>query len=116
MNRTDADLRSFDRLIRRLEQTDDPAQRWRLLMAAHVAGQHRIRLHWDGHLRMLDQAWRERDVREVAGQLLRLLLVPLGHALQRLPAGNVGRATVSAFAPMQPPPDVAALLRWAREA
>lgn len=116
MNLTDADVRSYDRLITRLDQTADPAQRWRLLMAAHVAGQYRLRLHWDSHARMLDQAWRERDLREVAGQLLRLALVPLGHALQRLPAGNVGRATVSAFAPMQPPSDVESLLRWAREA
>ena len=116
MNLTDADVRSYDRLISRLEQTADPGQRWRLLMAAHVAGQYRLRLHWDSHLRMLGQAWRERDLREVAGQLLRLALVPLGHALQRLPAGNVGRATVSAFATMRPPPDVERLLRWAREA
>ena len=116
MNLTDADARSYGRLILRLERTADRAQRWRLLMAAHVAGQYRLRLHWDSHVRMLGQAWRERDPREVAGQLLRLALVPLGHALQRLPAGNVGRATVSAFAPMQPPADVAALLHWAREA
>ena len=116
MQPTDADIRSHDRLVSRLEQTADPAQRWRLLMAAHVAGQYRLRLHWDSHVRMLRQAWRERDLREVAGQLLRLALVPLGHAFQRLPAGNGGRATVSACAPMQPPPDVEALLRWAREA
>ncbi len=116
MNPINAYIQSYDRLVTRLEQTADPAQRWRLLMAAHVAGQYRLRLHWDSHVRMLGQAWRERDLREVAGQLLRLALVPLGHALQRLPAGNVGRSTVSAFAPMQPPPDVETLLRWAREA
>jgi hypothetical protein len=40
---------------------------------------------------MLALAARERDVREAAGQLFRILLVPLG---------NPGRATVSAFAPM----------------
>ena len=115
MNLIDADARSYNRLVSRLEQTADRGQRWRLLMAAHVAGQHRLRLHWDSHVRMLGQAWRERDLRELAGQLLRLALVPLGHALRRLPAGNVGRATVSAFATMRPPADVEALLRWARE-
>lgn len=115
MNLIDADVRSYNRLVSRLEQTADRAQRWRLLMAAHVTGQYRLTLHWDSHVRMLGQAWRERDLREIAGQLLRLALVPLGHALRRLPAGNVGRATVSAFAPMQPPAEVAALLRWARE-
>ena len=48
--------------------------------------------------------------------LLRLSLVPVGHALGRLPAGNVGRATVSALRPMQPPPEIAALVAWARSA
>ncbi len=36
----------------------------------------------------------------VVGQLFRLILVPFGHALGKLPAGNIGRATVSAFKPM----------------
>lgn len=43
-------------------------------------------------------------------------LVPFGHLLRRLPAGNVGRSTASAFRPMAPPPDVAVLVRWARQA
>lgn len=104
---------AYDRLVRRLDREADHATRWRLLMAAHVVGQMRLRLHWNSHVRMLRQALRERDAREAAGQLLRLALVPLGHALQRLPAGNVGRATVNAFRPMTPPADVAALVRWA---
>ena len=49
---------------------------------------------------MLALAARERDVRGAAGQLFRILLVPLGHLSGRLPLGNPGRATVSAFAPM----------------
>lgn len=89
-------------------------ERWTWLMAAHVAGQPRLRLHWDSHVRMLALAWRTRDMPEVAGQLLRLALVPLGHALGRLPAGNVGRATVNAFRPMKPPPEVRRLLALAR--
>ncbi|WBY00088.1 DUF3703 domain-containing protein [Ramlibacter tataouinensis] len=107
---------AYRRLIDRLDRNAPPEEQWRLLMAAHVAGQLVLRLHWDSHCRMLALAWRQRDIGEVAGQLLRLALVPVGHALQRLPAGNVGRATVNAFRPMQPPPEVAALLRWARGA
>ena len=41
---------------------------------------------------MLALAARERDVRETAGQLFRILLVPLGHLSGRLPLGNPGRA------------------------
>jgi hypothetical protein len=107
--------RTYGRLIERIATTRDNTSRWQLLMAAHIAGQTRFGLHWDSHARMLRQALHDRDPGELAGQLMRLALVPLGHAMRRLPAGNVGRATVSAFAPMQPPPEVAALLRWARE-
>jgi len=105
---------AYRRLVVRLAVEADRRARWRLLMAAHVVGQSRLFLHADSHLRMLGQAWQDRDGREVAGQLLRLALVPFGHAVGRLPTGNVGRATVSAWRPMQPPGDVAALVRWAR--
>lgn len=47
-----------------------------------------------------------RDSREVMGQIFRLILVPVGHALRRLLAGNTGRANVSAFAPMRLPDDL----------
>ena len=107
---------AYARLLARLDGVTDPEARWRLLMAAHVVGQYRFALHWDSHVRMLRLAWAGRDLPEVAGQLLRLSLVPVGHALGRLPAGNVGRATVSALRPMQPPPEIAALVAWARSA
>ena len=110
------DATPYRRLIARLHATPaaDRRQRWRLLMAAHVLGQGRFALHWDSHGRMLRQAAVEGDLAEAAGQVLRLALTPLGHALGRLPAGNVGRATVSAFRPMQPPAEVAALMTWAK--
>ena len=107
----------YSRLLRRhLEIPALPEHRearWATLMAAHVVGQSSFPLHWDGHVRMLGLAWEARDAREVAGQLSRLALVPLGHALGRLPAGNVGRATVNAFRPMEPPAEVRALIAWA---
>lgn len=85
-------------------------------MAAHVRGQPDLRLHLDSHLRMLRQAAAERDAREIAGQLLRIALVPVGHALSRLPAGNVGRATVHALRPMVPPVEVSELVERALRA
>lgn len=90
---------------------DTPAeQRWTWLMAAHIVGQPRLRAHWNSHVRMLALAWRTRDHGEVAGQLFRMALVPLGHALGRLPQGNVGRATVNAFVEMEPPEAVKSLM------
>jgi hypothetical protein len=91
-------------------------ERWTWLEAAHVAGQMRLRLHWDSHVRMLGLAWGSRDFPEVAGQLLRLALVPVGHAIGRLPAGNIGRATVNAFRPMEPPAEVQRLITGAQQA
>ncbi|RYF39885.1 MAG: DUF3703 domain-containing protein [Comamonadaceae bacterium] len=106
----------YDRLMAgycALPADQDPEHRWAWLMAAHVAGQSDLRLHLHSHWRMLGLALSQRDAREAAGQLLRLTLVPLGHALGRLPAGNVGRATVSAFKPMRPDPAVRRLLAQA---
>jgi hypothetical protein len=79
--------------------TAETGERWAWLEAAHVVGQHDFSLHWASHTAMLRFALQTRDMREAAGQVFRLVLVPLGHLLQRLPAGNPGRATVSAFAP-----------------
>ena len=87
-----------------------PGQRWLWLEAAHIVGQTRLALHWQSHRHMLAYACELGDRREIAGQWLRLALVPLGHLLQRLPLGNTGRATVSALQPMQPPPAVQALV------
>lgn len=92
-----------------------PESRWAWLMAAHIVGQQDFGLHWRSHGTMLRFAWRTRDYREAAGQLLRLGLVPLGHLAGRLPAGNPGRATVKAFTPMPVSPPLQALISRARE-
>ena len=85
-------------------QQQDMEDRWAWLMAAHIVGQHAFSLHWRNHLAMLRFALATRDYPEAAGQLFRLSLVPVGHAFQRLPAGNIGRATVNAFKPMTTDP------------
>jgi hypothetical protein len=78
-------------------------QAWELAQAAHIVGQSSFPLHWRVHRHMLAMAARERNPREAAGQLFRLALIPLGHLLGRLPVGNHGRSTVSAFRSMQVP-------------
>jgi hypothetical protein len=59
---------------------------------------------------MLGAAARRRDGREVAGQLLRLVLAVPGSLTGRYPAGNTGGADVSAFRPMPVPDDLRTLL------
>jgi len=62
-----------------------------------MAGQQQLALHWASHTAILRFALQTRDFGEAMGQVLRLTLVRLDHLLQRLPAGNTGRATASAF-------------------
>lgn len=99
---------AFAHLLARFEASanEPPAARWPWLEAAHVLGQTALGLHWRSHTAMLRYALQLRDRREVAGQLLRLALVPLGHLLQRLPIGNIGRAHVPALRPMVPGADI----------
>ena len=104
---------TFERLHRAYLRIDrgDPAQAWHLLEALHVLGQTRLVPHARTHGLMLARAWRTRNLAEVNGQLLRLLLVPLGHLLGRLPLGNTGRSHVGAFRPMQVAPELLATIR-----
>ena len=107
----------YARLVDGAAATDPSArtleERWTWLMAAHVVGQHHVGLHFDSHRRMLELAQETRDWREVAGQLLRIGLLPLGHLLGRIPRGNIGRATVGVTQAMEPPEAVQRLVDWA---
>ena len=89
--------------------------RWRWLTAAHIVGQHHFPLHWNNHRAMLSFALSTRDYLEVFGQLFRLSLVPVGHLIGKLPAGNIGRATASAFKRMEPDQEMKRLITEARE-
>lgn len=80
------------------------------LERAHVLGQSQLGRHWTVHVWMLRVGWSRGDLSEVAGQLLRLALTPLGHLTGRLPVGNTGGSNVSAFASLPIPPDLQTLL------
>ncbi|HQR98946.1 MULTISPECIES: DUF3703 domain-containing protein [unclassified Polaromonas] len=109
--------RLFMALMRSFSTADsaDVADRWAWLEAAHVVGQQQFALHWASHTAMLRFALQTRDLGEAAGQVQRLALVPLGHLLRRLPAGNSDRATVSALAPMPVDARLSRLIRQAAE-
>ncbi|RZL07469.1 MAG: DUF3703 domain-containing protein [Rubrivivax sp.] len=108
------DNATFARLIQGARATDSNEQAWLYLEAAHVVGQLHLRPHLQTHAHMLALAWRTRDWSEAAGQVLRLALVPLGHLSGRLPLGNPGRSTVSAFEPLPVRPELADLISRAR--
>lgn len=92
-------------------QLADHAAAWRALERAHIVSQRFFLPHLAAHWHMLGFALALGDAREAAGQLFRLMLVPLGSLTGRLPIGNTGRARVSAFRAM-PLPDDLALPTW----
>jgi len=78
----------------------DVGSAWWALERAHIVSQSDLPLHLRIHLSMLGYALRTADLREAGGQLLRLILAPLGAISGRTPIGNTGRARVDPFAPM----------------
>jgi hypothetical protein len=82
------------------------ADAWHYLERAHILSQQVLRLHLHAHAVMLIFAISRREWHEARGQLLRLLLAPLGALLGRIPLGNTGRASVSAFVPMPIPEEL----------
>ncbi len=88
---------------------------WERLADAHVLSQPwalpHVRVHWA----MLMLGWRSRDASEVAGQLFRLVVAAPGSLTGRYPAGNSGRADVSAFVPAPVRDDLADLLSAAND-
>ena len=81
----------------------DAAATFRFLERAHILGQRHLVPHLLTHLWMLRVGWRLRDTREVVGQLMRLLATLPGALFGWVPAGNTGRARVSALRPMPMP-------------
>jgi len=113
LNMVAFDPYTFERLSQAYQRLGhhDVGQAWHLLEAMHVLGQTRLIPHARSHWCMLGLAWRTRDLSELSGQLLRLLLVPFGHLFGRLPLGNTGRAHISAFQPMAVTPELWATIR-----
>jgi hypothetical protein len=83
---------------------------WSLLEDAHVLSQPWVSPHIRVHASMLAAGWQSRDSREVRGQLLRLLVGGPASAVGRYPAGNTGRARVSAIQPMPMREELAEML------
>ena len=83
---------------------------WRHLERAHILSQPLAAPHLRTHAAMFGAAWRQRDVHELAGQAVRLLLAVPGTVSGRYPVGNTGGTDVSAFQPMPVPDDLRSLL------
>lgn len=91
-------------------QRDDFETAFRHLERAHVLAQRRTIRHTFIHWRMLVAGLRRGDMREVFGQLPRIVASILVSRLW-VPRGNSGRARDSAFASMPVPADLRHLVR-----
>ena len=92
-------------------EAGDDDRAWHHLERVHIVSQPYLGPHLASHGAMLRFAIRRRDWSEVLGQMIRIILAPLGSLTGRLPVGNTGRSNVSAFAPMPIPADLAESLR-----
>jgi Protein of unknown function (DUF3703) len=79
------------------------------LVRAHILGQRVTYQHVHVHWLMLKLGMRAGDVREIAGQLSRMVGAALFSRIW-VPSGNTGRANVSAFSSMPIPDDLRVLL------
>jgi hypothetical protein len=94
----------------RAESNGETRQAWRHLERAHVLSQAYAWPHVRVHGRMFAFARRSGDLRELLGQLPRLLLAAPGSWTGRAPRGNTGGADVGIFTPMEVPAELEALL------
>lgn len=103
-------------IYRAARSAGDRETAWRMLERLHILSQPALWPHIRSHLDMLGYAVALRDKPEIAGQIARLVLAPLGNLTGRLPIGNTGRANVSAFASMEIPPELKSEIDDARAA
>lgn len=90
-------------------QAGEMANAYAAFERAHVLGQPLTGRHLRAHLGFLRWALRQRDLRELFGQLTRIVAALLFTRIW-LPTGNTGGARVSAFRPMPVSDELARLL------
>ena len=106
-----AELRSAERA----ELTGDATLAFWHHERAHVLGQHSTLEHVRVHVLMLGWAWRHRNRREFAGQLLRIVGAATKTALGLVPTGNTGGSDVSPLRRMPIPADLRRAIDAARK-
>lgn len=84
------------------------------LERAHVLGQASTVQHVRAHWHMFAWGWRQRSLRECAGQVLRLVGAATKTMFGLVPAGNTGGSNVSPFRPLPMAPELAAIIARAR--
>lgn len=99
-----------DHELARARSEPDRALAFAHLERAHILSQYSTRDHVRVHAAMLRWGIAQRDLREVAGQVIRILAAATKTAFGWIPVGNTGGANVSPVKPMPLPADLAAII------
>ncbi len=83
---------------------------WRHLERAHILGQPYPYQHSEVHWRMLKFGFQIKDLKEIRGQILRLLVGGVKSFVGKVPIGNTGGANVPPLLPMEIPSDLKAII------
>jgi hypothetical protein len=84
------------------------------LERAHVLGQGSTLQHVRAHWHMFVWGWRQRSLRECAGQTVRIVGAATKTAFGLVPPGNTGGTNVSPFRPLPIAPELAVLIQRAQ--
>ena len=107
-----------DHVFAELELADgaaDPSVAFAHLERAHILSQYSTRDHVRVHAAMLRWGIAQGDLREVAGQVLRIVAAATKTAFGWVPVGNTGGANVSPVKPMPLPADLAVIIAHYRK-
>ena len=80
------------------------------LERAHILSQYSTRDHVRVHIAMLRWGVQQQDLREILGQIVRIIAAATKTAFGFVPVGNTGGANVSPIRPMPLPDDLAAII------
>ncbi|RNI24171.1 DUF3703 domain-containing protein [Rufibacter latericius] len=92
---------------------EDLQKAWAHLERAHILGQPYPIEHTAVHFKMLQFGMQTRNMKEVLGQIPRLLVGGIKSWAGEIPVGNTGGANVPALKPMPIPNDLQAIIRQA---
>lgn len=82
---------------------------------AHILGQESTYLHVLVHVRMARWAVRQKDLKELTGQILRIVGAATKTAIGLVPIGNTGGANISPFKPLPLREEHSRLIAQAKE-
>ncbi|WP_027872482.1 DUF3703 domain-containing protein [Spongiibacter marinus] len=99
---------------RQAEAFGDAVTGFRHLENAHVLGQESTRWHVKVHWLMFRWGLRQRDRREVVGQIIRIIGAAALTAIKGVPIGNTGGSNISPVKPLPIKPELEAIIAKAK--